>query len=243
MKRFIRGAFSFLLVVVLAGMGDGAKRGVNGVEPSYARLEEGEPSICATIYDETTVTEIQDISFFGHTSIGGIRKEADDSANKLDLGKIQELSIEKSIFESKRFPDGAFCLVKVITRSGAFIEDLLVPRHIIICGIDKKSQMERSWFLNKIDRVVIDRPLKDAEKPEAVIEKAFKAERDKWEKPVTEYKDVAADKVEPVKTVTEKAMIKNSEPKAPDFTESSSRLWAALLDTSNAAFVVIKGWF
>lgn len=178
--NFIKGLVSVILWLcigfVAANFSDGAKRDSVVMEPSFAPLDEGEDSFVATIYDDATESEIQDISFFGHTSIGGIRKETDDSMNKLKLGNMRELEIIKSSYESKRFRDREFTLVKLVTANGTVVENLLVPQHVVICGIDKKSQMERSWFLSKIKKMVIEKMSK-TETPEATIDKVFKNEQ------------------------------------------------------------------
>jgi len=144
------------LVFVVTSFSDGAKRNNTSLEPIYTPLEDGESSLMATLHDESTATEIQKVSFSGHASIGGIRKENDDSMNKLELGKIRELYIVKSSYESKRFPEREFTLAKVIMANGVLVENLLLPKHIVICGVEKKTQMERAWFLNKINKLVIE---------------------------------------------------------------------------------------
>lgn len=234
--------FSIFVVVALfvAGMGDGAKRGSINMEPSFAPLEEGASSLAATIYDEATVTEIQDVSFFGHTSIGGIRKETDDSTNKLDLGKVKELNIVKSTFESKRFRDRDFSLARVIMANGTLVEDLLIPKHVIVCGIDKKSQMERSWFLSKIDKVVIEKSAVTKDSPEAVVEKVFKREQEKWEKPVRKNEP---EKGETIKVITERDVVPVVEKKKPGVGPATQRLWDAFADVSRELFKKVKAWF
>lgn len=234
----------FVFMFFIAGMGNGAKRGSLAVEPSFAPLEEGEPSLVATIYDESTVTEVSDISFFGHTSIGGIRKETDDSTNKLYLGKVKELNIVKSTFESKRFRDREFSLAKVIMSNGTLVEDLLIPKHVIICGIDKKSQMERSWFLSKIDKVVIEKGVSVSEAPEVVVDKVFKREQEKWEKPSRKVEPKSEpEKVETVNVVTEKEVVHVPEQKQPGLGNATHRLWTALVDVTGELFKKIKSWF
>lgn len=244
MNRYITFLVRFgcyvVFVLFVAGMGDGAKRSSLAMEPSFAPIEEGVPSLAATIYDESTITEVHDISFFGHTSIGGIRKETDDSTNKLDLGKVKELNIVKSTFESKRFRDREFSLAKVVMANGTLVEDLLIPKHVIICGIDKKSQMERSWFLSKVDKVVIEKGTATVEAPEVVVDKVFKREQEKWEKPAHKKEP---EKVETVKVVTEKEVVHVPEPKQPGLSNAAQRLWTAVVDVAGELFRAVKSWF
>ena len=156
------------IVILLGGFSDGKKTSTV-LEPSYAPLEAGEGSFCATVYDESTVAEVKDISFFGHTTIGGIRKESDDSMNRLEISKIKEMVVVKRSYDSKRYSDKEFSLVQVVTTDGTTIEDLLVPKHVIVCGIEVKTQMERSWFLSKINKLVMG-------KPSGVIDKILRKE-------------------------------------------------------------------
>jgi GTP-binding protein EngB required for normal cell division len=115
----------------------------------------------------------------------------------------------------------------------------LVPKHVIICGIDKKSQMERSWFLSKLDKVVIQALAKVAEAPEVVVEKVFKKEQEKWEKPAHKKGD---EKVETVKVVTEKEVVQVPEQKKPGVGEAAKRLWDAVVDVTTELVKTIKGW-
>jgi hypothetical protein len=215
-----RRIFVFLCVISLGlfGMGtlldatsDGGKTSTYLSEPSYAPLEEGEGSFEGVIYDESTVSHVKDMSFFGHTTVGGIRKETDDSMNKLDLENIKEIKIINQTFTSKRYADKEFSLVTVINNNNVVSTDLLVPKHIIICGVEKDTKMQRSWFLSKLDRILIgevhvssavkvEKPENAAEKP-AVIEKVVEKV---IEKPVETIKIVE----KPVEKIVEKVVEK-----------------------------------
>jgi hypothetical protein len=229
--------WSSVVVGLLMGFSDGAKRNSVSLEPSFAPLEEGASSFVATIYDESTVTEIQDVSFFGHTSIGGIRKDTDDSTNKLELGKMRELVVVKSTYESTRFGDREFSLAKVVAANGAVIDNLLIPKHVIICGVEKKTQMERSWFLSKIDKVVIEKQAK-AEAPEVVIEKAYKKEQEKWVAPAE--KRAVAEAAAPAPS---KQVVQVPEEKKSGFAAAAKRLWDDVVDVAGELVKTVKGWF
>lgn len=156
--KFTNIALFLIASIFLINLTDGGKKSSVNLEPSFAALEEGEGSFSATIHDEATTAEIKDISFFGHTNIGGIRKEIDDSLNRLEISKIKEIRIVKRNYDSKRYSDKEFTLAQVITNDNTVIDNLLVPKHVVICGTEAKTQMERSWFLSKVDKIVIGKP-------------------------------------------------------------------------------------
>jgi hypothetical protein len=179
-----------VIVAFLGGFSDGKKTSAL-LEPSYAPLESGEGSFSGMVYDESIVSEVKDISFFGHTTVGGIRKESDDSMNRLEISKIKEIIVLKRSYDSKRYSDKEFSLVQVVTNDGTTIEDLLVPKHVIICGIEVKTQMERSWFLSKLDKIVMG-------KPSGVIDKILRREPVSAIAPETSNKESTVEKKTPV---------------------------------------------
>ncbi len=150
-----------VLFIVVFGMtcsmGEKDKPGFAN-EPGFARLAEGEGSFRAIVYDERNQYALKEFSFFGHTSVGGVRRETDDSVTRFELSKIKELKVLKAHFDSKRFGDKDYLLAEVTSKTGAITSDLLVPKKLIICGVDEKSGLEKSWFLQKIDRFVVQGP-------------------------------------------------------------------------------------
>ncbi|MBM3886895.1 hypothetical protein FJ364_03095 [Candidatus Dependentiae bacterium] len=145
----------FLLVMSFTcNMGD-KNKSTSTNDPGFARLAEGEGSFRAIVYDENHEYTLKDVSFFGNTSVGGVRRESDDSLTRLELSKIKELKIIQPHFDSKRFGDKDFVLAEITSRTGAVIADLLVPKKLVICGLDEKSGLEKSWFLHKINRLVM----------------------------------------------------------------------------------------
>ena len=149
---FFVGVFSFT-----CNMGDKEQTSITN-EPGFARLADGEGSFRAIVYDDKNEITLKEISFFGHTTVGGIRRESDDSVTRLELSKIKEIKILKSHFDSKRFGDKDFTLVEILATTGAAMNDLLVPKRLIMCGIDEKTGLEKSWFLHKVNRVVMQGP-------------------------------------------------------------------------------------
>lgn len=154
-KNFLlRLVFFGVVFSITCNMGDKDKS-VSPNEPGFARLAEGEGSLRALVHDESTQCVLKDFSFFGHTTVGGIRRETDDSVTRFELSKIKEIKVLKPHYDSKRFGDKDFLLAEVTSTTGAVISDLLVPKKLIICGIDEKTGLEKSWFLQKVDRVVM----------------------------------------------------------------------------------------
>lgn|GEM_PF-1531666 len=205
-------AIFMIAAMFLINLTDGGRKSSVNLEPSFAPLEEGEGSFSATIYDENVVSQIKDVSFFGHTNIGGIRKETDDSLNKLEISKIKEIRIIKHNYDSKRYSDKEFTLAQVITNDNTVIDNLLIPKHVVICGSEIKTQMERSWFLSKIDKIVIG-------KPSGLIDKIMSGVATVTQ---IEEKPVAGKAVEKTGTVESKGLgTKSDEPKVIKYGEVS----------------------
>lgn len=144
-----------LVAVLCINMGEGGSQFSTSNEPIFVPLEERQGSFLAEVQDELSRTIVRDISFFGHTSIGGVRKESDDSFNRLDLKNIREIEIVKSSFESKRYSDKEFALVKVVMSNGSVLKDLLAPRNAIICGVERATGAEKAWWLRKVNKIVM----------------------------------------------------------------------------------------
>jgi len=144
-----------LTLVAILCINMGAGKEYASIQPSYVPLEEGEGSYFAIIYDEGNAIEVKDISFTGHTKIGGIRKEDDDSVNRLDLSNIKELHVLQPNYLSKKYSDKEFILAKAIALNDTVIEDLLIPRQVVICAIEKNSGLEKAWFLYKLTKIVL----------------------------------------------------------------------------------------
>ena len=186
MKRLLSSQACLFLInltvaTALYSAGDAGDEGVKqskSIDPSYAPLEERAGKYRAKVYDEASVVDLCEISFFGHTTVGGVRKESDDSMNKLDLAFIKEIIIKKPDFESGHYPDKSFSLADIVTDTGVRIEDMLLPKHIIICGKENNTHIQKSWFLNKISRVTIEQPVEEEESAVAkkYVERIFKKE-------------------------------------------------------------------
>lgn len=161
------------LVIFSANFTDGAKRDSIAAEPSFVEPEEGSEIFSATIHDEATASSLKKVSFFGQPSIPKVLKEDDDSVNTLELGKMKELIIVKKTYTSQRHPDREFCLARAVMASGAAVENLLIPKNLVVCGIDKKTGIKRAWLINKIDNIVVDGSTTGNE-PAVAVEEAVK---------------------------------------------------------------------
>lgn len=132
-------------------------------EPTFIPLEEGEDIVDGKIIDEQTVTEVTQLSFGGVTEIGidpkdGIRREDNDSSSTLNLSNTQSIKVIQHLYASKRYPEREFSLIQKTSLDGTVTDGLLVPRHVLICGIEKKTGAKISWYFNKIDELIIDHP-------------------------------------------------------------------------------------
>ncbi len=144
-----------LVAFFAINMGEGGKYGSRLLEPSFAKLEEGQGSISGVVFDENTRSHVRDLSFYGQTSVGGVRRESDDSVNKLDMVNLAELRVVNASYQSSRFSDKEVILVEVKTKKGTMIKDLLIPKHVVICGVEEKTLLEKAWFINKINKIVL----------------------------------------------------------------------------------------
>jgi len=91
-------------VILCANFSTGADKKVS-VGPEFVEPLEGEGNFLGKIYDDKNIIDIKNISFTGHTRIGGIKKVDDDSVNVLDLSKIKKLEVEKESYVCPRYQD------------------------------------------------------------------------------------------------------------------------------------------
>ncbi len=127
--------------------------------PSYTALHEAEEVYAAKVIDEATVTELTEVSFYGSNTLGGIRREDNDSITTIDLSTTRELIIVDKKFISQRHKDGEkgkeFGLARKIASDGSITEGLLIPLRVVLCGVEKGTLDKKAWFLNMINSVVI----------------------------------------------------------------------------------------
>ncbi len=154
---FILNTFSLLIISTLfINMGGGGSASL-GLEPEFIELRDGEGFYSGKIYDEQSIVDVREISFTGNTSIGGVRKESDDSVNVLDFSIIKEIQILKPDYMSKRFSDKDFMLVAVQYVNDNEKKEFLVPRKVVVCALEAKTGQKKAWLLNKTKKIVIER--------------------------------------------------------------------------------------
>lgn len=144
------------IVLFCVNMGEGGRNMSTVIEPVFIPLESRQGSYAATIRDEGKEIQVRDLSFYGSTSVGGIRQESTDSFSKLELGKLKAIRVVTPSFQSKRYSDQEFSLITVTTSQGTEIKDLLVPKNIIICAIERSTGVSRAWWLRKIEQINIE---------------------------------------------------------------------------------------
>ena len=137
-------------------MGEGEDK-ASFKEPSFTPLEEGEEDVEGIIKDENTSTTVKHLSFFGHTAVGGVRQESNDSVTKFDLAKMKSMKVTQHTYQSKRYPEKDFCLVDKVSLEGVVSKDMLVPRHVVVCGVEKGTGDQKAWYLNKLNEVIIEK--------------------------------------------------------------------------------------
>ncbi len=164
--------FLITIVIFCANFTDGAKKETETLTPEFVSLLEGEGILTGTIYDDKNIIPVKELSFTGHSRIGGIRRNSDDSVSVLDLTKIKELKILKGIYVSPRYQDKEYILAQVTSANGAITKDLLIPRDLVICGIATETEMEKAWFLKKTSRVEvnIEKNIPVIEAPTVILE-------------------------------------------------------------------------
>lgn len=259
--------FRFGVIVLLwwptcMSMGDAQQSSILK-EPAFAELEEGSDIIDGIIKDEGTVCEVTQLSFFGHTTCGGIRREADDSMTKLDLSQIKSIKIKQEVYASVRYPEKEFSSIQKTSLDGAVTDNLLVPRHVIICGIEKRTHDQKAWYLNKIDELIVhNQPMpelpevqrveqeeKYAVKPEgkkgrARHEKSADTPAPKWQKKTEKREEVGSTKPIVTQPVVSKEQHREMEVKIVEKDGDSGAgthgVMQAVTDFVKAAFGIVK---
>ena len=172
--------FLLIVLIICANFTNGAKKDSDAKAIEFVALLEGESIINATLYDEANIIPLREISFTGHTTLASIPQESNDSRNTVDLAKIKSLEVINESYVSPHHQDKEYILVKIVSKTGAEINDLLIPREVVICGISKETDMEKSWYLRKIKKIEIITPEvkteepKTVAKPEVVVKKRNK---------------------------------------------------------------------
>lgn len=153
-KIMLSCAFFLLAHVSLIPMGEQQDASISK-DPEFTPLEAEEELFNGVIKDDKTVTEVIQLSFFGHTKVGGIRRDDDDSVTTLSLANIKSITIQESFAVSQKYPEQEFARIQKVALDGTVTDGFLLPRHVIICGVEKKTGDEKAWYLNKINELII----------------------------------------------------------------------------------------
>lgn len=210
-------------------------------DPVFVSLEEGEDILDATIIDEGTGTEVTEISFSGPITVGGIRCEDNNLVTELNLKEIRSITVIEQAYTSARYADKDFALIQVtwldgLVTSDAPCKELLIPRHIVICGIEKGTRAQKACYLSKIDKLIIHHPAAPESTTADVAASSVKEEK------------VATDmaSVEPLSTVKKeyKEMeVKVVEKKKPEVLTEKKTLIEAVNDLIGAIIGLVKALF
>lgn len=199
-KHFFYSFFQNFILIITAflclNMTGGTEKGTTPIEPKYVEPKENVGNFIGEIHDDKNIIKVDHITFTGHGEIGGIRKEDDDSVNRIELSKIKELKIVQALYVSTKYSDKEYILADAIANNNAIIKDLLIPRHVVICAIAAETKMEKAWFLYKISKIVIYKETK-----QEVIE------IEEIEKKATVEKGIFGRIKEGIKTISEKINI------------------------------------
>ncbi len=227
----------YLLVLMVLCVNMGETKQHNTLQNAvYHKLEEKEGCYHATIYDDGNKIILRDFSFSGHTSIGGVFKESDDSVNTIEISETKEIVVISNYFESKRYPNQELLHAEIITKNNKKITDLLIPRHVVICGIEEGVNMQKAWFLSKVKKVVIDGPCGQTRHLEDdKIKAAVKVEA----KETQDAAQVAIKKSVNVEIEAQKADKKESN---PTVTGAAMTLWDSIVNLFHAVFGVFKAF-
>ncbi|MGD1997885.1 MAG: hypothetical protein PVJ92_03150 [Candidatus Dependentiae bacterium] len=120
--------------------------------PSYMQLDPDQGIYNGTVYDGQTRVNVTKLSFGGRTEVDNIRKESDNSSNRVKMADITALEMIDPLHESRRYPHKEYSLMRVTMNNGS-TEELLFPRHLVLCADSANSQIEKVWFLRAIDGV------------------------------------------------------------------------------------------
>lgn len=164
LRSILMSVFCLMQAGQLDAFGEPGKPS-SSLEPKFIPLEEGQGSYTVKVYDDKNVIVVKDTSFSGRASVGGIRSEKDDSTMQLKLSKIKEIKIVKPAYQSNRFRDQEFTLASIIANNGKVVDGVLIPKNLVLCGIEDGTQIERAWVISRIDKLVIESGTKPEKKP------------------------------------------------------------------------------
>lgn len=159
MKQVNVALYGYLLIVLSLCTNMGESRKVNTIGyASFHQLREREGCYHATIHDDGSIVKVRNFSFTGYTSLGGILRETDDSVNRLEIAQVKEIIILNRFHISERYKNQELLLAQVVTTNNSIIDNLLIPRHVEISGVETTTQIQKAWKLSSIDKIEIEGP-------------------------------------------------------------------------------------
>jgi hypothetical protein len=133
----------------------GGKPKNDGEDVQYIELGSDQGIYDAMVIDGETTLIVTKLSFGGETTLDNVRKERDSSSTKIDLADIKTIQMLDPLHESKRYPQQEFCRVLITTRTNAE-EEVLMPRHLLICAQDTHSGFKKSWVLRTLSVITLN---------------------------------------------------------------------------------------
>lgn len=157
-------------------MTTGGKKEGEEIRPEFVELQENQGNYEGTIIDNGIETKVYEISFTGQTSLGNLNKETegDHSNNTIDFSETKEIEIVNPDFSSKKYSNADVFLAKCIMNNGTVVDDLLIPRRVVICAREKGTNIKKAWFMRQLKKIIIDKraePTKMALGEEEPLEK------------------------------------------------------------------------
>ncbi len=162
---------------------------VSSTSPSdiqYNSLKEGQVNLDAKIIDEPNlVFEVSEFSFGeGVTTLQVNTEVGDVQSMPIDFSQVREVEVLEESFASAKFTTGAgnipkkFVRAKIIKNDGVVVENVLFPEFIQINGTDKNDKINKTWFLSKINKIIISQS-NDVEKAVTDVDTAYQASKEK----------------------------------------------------------------
>jgi hypothetical protein len=170
--------FFITILIFFTSMTTGGKKEGEEIRPEFVELQEGQGNYEGTIVDNGIETKAYEISFTGQTSLGNLNKETegDHSLNTIDFAGTKEIEIVNPDFSSTKYSDADVFLVKCTMNNGAVVDQLLIPRRVIICAKEKGTNIKKAWFMRQLKKIIIDKrtePAKIALADESLEQKGF----------------------------------------------------------------------
>lgn len=152
----------------------------------YNELKEGQAHLDATIIDDPNLKfDVSEFSFGeGVTTLQVNTELGDVQSMPIDFSQVREIDVQDESFSSSKFTTGTgniprkFVKAKIIKVDGVIVESVLFPEFIQINGTDKNDKINKTWFLSKVNKIIIN-PSVEAEKAIKEVDKAYQESKTK----------------------------------------------------------------